>query len=92
MKWVLGQVYRKPAKADEPHSSGFKVSGGYRYGHVVETGALGVFEFANGIRAEVHSGEMMMHGKWYQYYEVLGSKGRLIRNMDNANPAADHPG
>ncbi len=86
VKWVLGQVYRKQSNPAEPRAMGFQASGGWRYGHPVETGAMGVFEFVNGIRAEVHSGEMMMAGKWYQYYEVLGSKGRLVRNMDQADP------
>lgn len=88
VKWVLGQVYRRPPKPEEPRAMGFQTSGGWRYGHPVETGAIGIFQFASGLRAEVHSGEMMMPGKkWYQYYEILGSDGRIIRAMDNADPA-----
>lgn len=88
VKWVLGQVYRRPVKPGEARAAGFQASGGWRYGHPVETGVVGIFQFANGLRAEVHSGEMMMPGKkWYQYYEILGTEGRIIRAMDNADPA-----
>jgi predicted dehydrogenase len=86
VKWVLGQVYRNAPNAAEPRGMGFQASGGWRYGHPIETGAFAVLEFANGIRTEVHSGEMIMVGKWYQHYEILGTKGRLIRRNDNSDP------
>lgn len=84
--WVLGQVYRRPPKPDEPRAMGFQASGGWRYGHPIETGGFGIIQFRGGLRAEVRSGEMIAKGKHYQHYEVLGSKGRIIRANDNAEP------
>jgi predicted dehydrogenase len=85
-QWVLAQVYRRPPDPSQPRAMGFQASGGWRYGHVIETGALALIQFANGIRAEVHSGELITKSKWYQHYEVIGSEGRLRRANDNADP------
>jgi UDP-N-acetyl-2-amino-2-deoxyglucuronate dehydrogenase len=84
--WVFGQVYRAPVNPDEPRSDGFNVSGGWRYGHPVETGSLALLEFATGLRAEIHTGTMQIKGRGYQDYEVFGSAGRLHRAADWANP------
>jgi hypothetical protein len=55
-KWVFGQVYRRPDDVDESGQSGF------RYGHAVESGAYGIIEFENGVRAEIHTGRMHLKG------------------------------
>jgi UDP-N-acetyl-2-amino-2-deoxyglucuronate dehydrogenase len=85
VRWLLGQVYRTPPPADAARSSNKDASGGFRYGHAVETGALAVMEFANGVRAEFHCGEMFLPGRWYQDYEVFGTAGRLRRNREGAD-------
>lgn len=86
VKWVLGQVYREPPNPQEARSQGFHVSGGWRYGHPVETGAMAVFEFETGLRAEVFTGKLQPRGRYYQDYEVLGTQGRLRRAGDQADP------
>lgn len=97
-KWVLGQVYRnvpepgdlaegEPAPAgtgDEGRQRG--VAPGYRYGHVVETGAMGVWELPDGVRVELFGGEMREPGRVYQDYEVIGTHGRLWRKDDRFVP------
>lgn len=85
--WVFGQVYRLPPDADEPKGMGHVGSGGYRYGYPVESGAIGVFEFRSGIRAEILTGDLGFPGRNYQDYEVFGTKGRLWRPGDEADPA-----
>jgi predicted dehydrogenase len=86
VRWVLGQVYRNAPDPDEPRSMTTALSGGCRYGYPVETGAVGVFEFASGVRAELYAGEMRLPGRGYQDYEVIGTKGRLWRAGDAADP------
>jgi predicted dehydrogenase len=86
LKWVLGQIYRAKPNPEEAKGGGFKASGGWRYGHPVETGAFAVMEFANGLRAEVHSGKLIMPNRHYQHYEVIGTEGRLLRPNDNGVP------
>ena len=86
VRWVFGQVYRVPPDPAEPRGTGYHVSGGWRYGHPVETGALGVFEFAGGLRAEVHTGGVQIKGRRYQDYQVFGTRGRLWRAGDAADP------
>ncbi len=85
VKWALGQIHR-----EKPSPGGFT---GVRYGHVIESGAFAVFEFANGVRAELLVGDMrfggwqLPHPGWaYQDIEVFGTKGRLWRNGDMSNP------
>src|SRR5439155_9940838 len=80
--WVFGGLYREPPEAGEPRGMGYHASGGYRYGHPVETGAFGTWEFRGGLRAEILTGELRLPGRRYQDYEVLGSRGRLWRPSD----------
>jgi predicted dehydrogenase len=79
-RWVFGQAYRRPDDSDESGQSGF------RYGHAVESGAYGLVEFANGVRAEIHTGKMLAKGRNYQDYEIFGSEGRLWRAGDRSDP------
>jgi predicted dehydrogenase len=87
VEWVFGAVYRDPPPPGEERSGGFKAAGGYRYGHPVETGAMGIWQFVDGPRAEVFTGGLHLPGRQYNDYEVLGSRGRLWRSGDR-----DHPG
>jgi predicted dehydrogenase len=84
-KWVFGQVYRVPPNTDEPHGQGYHVSGGWRYGHPIENGAMAIIEFVNGVRAEVFTGTIQPKGRRYQDFEVFGSSGRLHRGGDQAD-------
>lgn len=86
IRTVFGQIYRLPPDPAEPRASGYDVSGGYRYGHPIENGAIAVLEFETGLRAEIFTGGMQPRGGKYQMYEVFGSEGRLYRNGDAADP------
>ena len=86
VRWVLGQVYRDKPNAAEPKSMTTKPSGGYRYGYPVETGGVATFEFATGVRGELFCGSARLPGRAYQDYEVFGTKGRLWRAGDSADP------
>ena len=87
VKWVFAQVYREEPPAGEERAAGYNTSGGWRYGHPVETGAFAVVEFASGMRAELLTGKMALPGRAYQDYEVMGTKGRLWRPGDRGEPA-----
>jgi predicted dehydrogenase len=86
VRWLLGQVYRDEPNPDQEPGVGFDARGGYRYGHPVETGAIASWEFETGVRAELNCGQMMLSGRWYQDYEVFGSKGRIWRLTDSQKP------
>lgn len=73
-EWVYGSVFRR----DHPMGEGV------RYGHIVEDAAIGVVGFAGGLRAEFMWGELFPANRWYQDYEVIGSKGRLHRPPDGS--------
>jgi UDP-N-acetyl-2-amino-2-deoxyglucuronate dehydrogenase len=88
IKWVLGQAYRNTPPPGEEKGMGYYTKGGWRYGHMVESGAFGLMEFASGLRAEILTGEMRMPGRQYQDYEVIGTKGRLWRPGDQGEPPA----
>jgi UDP-N-acetyl-2-amino-2-deoxyglucuronate dehydrogenase len=86
VKWLLGQIYREPPSPDDARSQGFYASGGWRYGHPIETGAMAVLEFETGLRAEIFTGRMQPKGRAYQDYEIFGTEGRLHRAGDQADP------
>jgi predicted dehydrogenase len=90
VEWVFGAVYRDPPPPGEERSGGFKAAGGYRYGHPVESGAVGIWQFAGGPRAEVYTGGLHLSGRQYNDYEVLGSRGRLWRSGDRDHPGVYH--
>jgi predicted dehydrogenase len=84
--WVFGQVHRLPPNPDEPKAMGGKPSGGYRYGHPIENGAMAVVQFKDGLRAELLCGDVRLLNRPYQDVEAFGSRGRLWRSGDNADP------
>jgi predicted dehydrogenase len=86
VKWAFGQVYRDKPDPSEAKSVTTQPSGGYRYGYPVESGAVGIFEFRSGIRAGIYVGGLRLPGRSYQDYEVFGTKGRLWRQGDMADP------
>jgi predicted dehydrogenase len=86
VRWVFGQIYRESPDPSEKRSTGFTPSGGWRYGHMIETGAMAVFELENGLRAEIFTGGIRLLGRGYQDVEVFGSKGRLWHPGDRSDP------
>ncbi len=87
VSWLLGQIHREKPDPDEPKGMGHKRSGSYRYGHPVEDGGFGVFEFESGVRAEVLCGDVRLPWpRQYQDYEVFGTEGRLWRPGDRNDP------
>lgn len=87
VRWVLGQVYRgRKATPEELARNRFQYCG-TRYGHNVEEGAISVFEFENGVRAETQTGTVWIPARGYQDIEVFGTGGRLLRAGDGASPA-----
>jgi predicted dehydrogenase len=85
--WVFGQLHREvgPEVARNPQSVQL-ASAGFRYGHAVETGAIGVFEFATSVRVELLCGDLRLMKRAYGDYEVFGTQGRLWRPGDGAHP------
>ena len=88
VRWVFGQVHRVPGEPGAPRRPGDVqlASAGFRYGHPVETGAMAVWEFETGVRAEILCGDMRVPGRQYGDYEVFGTAGRLWRAGDAADP------
>lgn len=81
-EWVLGQAHR-----DFPEALLYgHTRPGWRYGHRVEAGALGVVQLAGGRRIEVFCGDLRERGLAYQDYQVFGSLGRLWRVGDSGEP------
>jgi predicted dehydrogenase len=69
-QWVLGQIFRpKPGPHLPPDLASFT---GFRYGHPVEAGAVGLIQFAGGVRAEIFTGKAQLPGRPYQDYEEIG--------------------
>jgi len=86
VKWVFGQIHREvgPETARDPRHVQL-ASAGWRYGHLVETGSIGVFEFATGGRTELLCGDLRLLKRAYGDYEVFGTEGRLWRPGDGAD-------
>jgi len=85
VRWAFGQVHRTQTP---PQKSGSVqlASGGWRYGHPVETGAFGVFEFEDGVRGEVLTGDIRPPQSAYAEVVAIGTEGRLWRAGDAADP------
>lgn len=83
-RWISAMVnLGEPAGPLWPGEPPFS---GRRFGRAAERGAVAIVAFEGGGRAEFHTGALQIAGSQYQYYEVIGSKGRLLRNGDAANP------
>ena len=86
VRWVFGQIYREEPRPGEGRSMGFHPSGGWRFGHMIENGAMAVFELGNGWRAEIFTGGMSLPGRRYQDIEAFGTRGRLWHPGDGSDP------
>ena len=86
VKWVVSQVYRGRKATDEEKKADRYIFNGTRYGHNIEEGAVAMFEFSNGIRGETQTGTARIMERGYQDIEIFGSRGRLWRPGDQADP------
>lgn len=83
--WVLGQAHRdleEMARRHRQNKTELPPQPGFRYGHPVETGTVGIVQLANGVRLELFTGDMIRPGTPYQNYVGTGSNGRLWRTGD----------
>lgn len=87
---IIAQLHRDPEADNAPEFEGKK---GYRYGHRAEQGTMSIFTFENEVRAEIFTGDLCINnwdvpypGWGYQDIEILGTKGRIWRASDMANP------
>jgi UDP-N-acetyl-2-amino-2-deoxyglucuronate dehydrogenase len=92
VKWVFGQVHRhldagmKERAAEQSRKTGFGVEAGYRFGHPVENGGMGVVMLTNDLRVEFLCGDLRDGYRAYQDYEIFGTNGRIWRTGDGARP------
>jgi len=89
VQWVLGQVHRDLAAMKqqlEKHPDARQNPPGTRFGHVVESGGMGVYQLADDTRVEIFCGDMVDRRRFYQDYEIIGTRGRLWRTGDQAKP------
>lgn len=82
--WVFAGLHRDDSGGDAESGGGFHVSGGWRFGHPVETGMFTVFELENGLRCELLTGDLRFPGRPYHDIEVIGTKGAFWRSGDKA--------
>lgn len=83
VKTVAGHLVRdlsflQRAYQNSPHPP----EPGTRFGHVIESGGLGIIEFTSGLRAEIHCGELRDRTRGYHDIEVHGTLGSLWRVND----------
>ncbi|MCM8900079.1 Gfo/Idh/MocA family oxidoreductase [Caldicoprobacter algeriensis] len=90
-EWVSGHViYERPGTMLYPG----KEFTGERYGMNVESGAMALIQFKNGVRAEIFTGTLSLKTEHmsipfsmlYQNIEAIGTKGRLWIPGDRNNP------
>ncbi|MFQ3587407.1 MAG: Gfo/Idh/MocA family oxidoreductase [Fimbriimonadaceae bacterium] len=85
--WVVaGMARSRSAPPPEAERTGFEKISGWRFGHPVEDAMISTWQFSNGIRGEMTSGEIFPKGRWYQDYEAVGSRGSLWRPSDGQEP------
>ncbi len=83
-EWVLASMHRFPYGTP---LWGTNVFTGRRYGHSVDSGMQAVYQFADGVRGEIFTGSQWLPGRKYQDFEIFGTKGRIWRPGDSAEPA-----
>lgn len=81
-RWVIGMLNLRPQDSLRKGET----FTGRRYGHAVEYGGLALVEYEDRRRAEFHTGSLQIAGAAYQHYEIFGTKGRLLRPGDRADP------
>lgn len=86
VEWVCGQVFGLPEELSPAEGEGFEKTNGRRFGHIVEESAFGVIQFEGGLRAEISTGTLFPHGRFYQDFEAFGPLGRIWRKSDSLKP------
>jgi len=85
-EWVSGQINRDLSSPIwHPKSGPPNPRPGFRYGHAVESGGMGLALLKNGIRLSIYCGDHQRQHA-YQDYDIVGTKGRLWRNGDSLSP------
>ena len=81
--WLLGQVHHAPIIEGQKLGKGVSVRDGHRYRHgvPVDSGAIAAWQFTDGPRAELFTGDCRIPAP-YQDYQILGNEGRLWRPGD----------
>jgi predicted dehydrogenase len=84
--WLIAQINHAPIVEGRPLGKGVVNVGGHRYRHGVpiESGAIASWQIADGPRAQLLTGDCRLD-KPYQYYEVIGSEGRIFRPADKGD-------
>ena len=80
--WVFAGYHRDDDSGDETSGGGYHASGGWRFGHPIETGMVTVAQFTDDLRVELLTGDLRVPGRPYHDVEVLGSRGALWRRGD----------
>jgi UDP-N-acetyl-2-amino-2-deoxyglucuronate dehydrogenase len=85
---IFGSLHRVPPSEQPPPpaDAGGLEKPGWRFGHVVESGAVAVLQFPKGPRVELFAGDLVERRRAYQDYEVVGDRGRLWRTGDRTTP------
>lgn len=88
--WLIGTVHCAPIVPGQKLGKAVEDRGGrrYRHGMPIESGAIACWQFADGPRAELFTGDCREPGTPYQDYVAVGTEGRLWRPGDAGNPGA----
>lgn len=73
--WMIGQVYRDPPGTPLGYEN--LTFSGERFGHPVESGAMGIAQFENGVQVEYRTGKLMVPSSCYHDIVVVGDRGEL---------------
>jgi predicted dehydrogenase len=84
--WVFAAYHRDDSGGNADSGGGYHASGGWRFGHPIETGMMTVVHLENGPRIELLTGDLRLPGRPYHDIEVIGSEGSLWRSGDQAEP------
>lgn len=81
-EWVFAGWHRDESGGDAVSGGGYHATGGWRFGHPIETGMFTVCQLAAGPRIELLTGDLRVPGRPYHDLEVIGTRGSLQRAGD----------
>jgi predicted dehydrogenase len=85
-EWVAGHIHRDLSDPIwQPKDGPPNPRPGFRYGHPVESGGMGLVRLKSGTRMELYCGDYQSE-RAYQEYEIIGTGGRLWRIGDQVRP------
>ncbi|MFP4283833.1 MAG: Gfo/Idh/MocA family protein [Opitutales bacterium] len=73
--WIVGQIYRDPVGS--PLGFDNLTFTGERFGHPVESGAMAIAQFENGVQVEFRTGKLMLPHSSYHDIVITGDQGEL---------------